>query len=224
MMILRLSLLIISTIICLCYREFHCPSPSEWKIRANWYCNGITTSRYTCLYNVFNQKYEEACKHEPDLLDLGEEYIISHLPRGEKCKNENKYQPFKLDINVSSECVLRKSLCNEEGQVLFYNGSSKEDRSCRCDFTNSYAFVVRPQHQCKCLPAMEDCSCYVKKCLPNFKLTSEYMCIHRDNKTFISSCPDMIYASSHRKDTALQYQFRISEKETDNIEDMCKEL
>ncbi|CAG2254344.1 unnamed protein product [Mytilus edulis] len=62
-------------------------------------------------------------------------------------------------------------MCTEEGQVLFHNGSSKEDRSCRCDFENGYAFVYRPKHPCKCTPALEDCSCYAKQCFVHFKLT-----------------------------------------------------
>lgn len=105
------------------------------------------------------------------VLLTGEQYIISHHPRGEKCKTGHAYQPFSLGLNMSSDCMLRKSMCNGEGQVLFYNGSSREDRSCRCNFENGYAFVNRPQHPCKCTPTLEDCSCYKKPCPLHFKLT-----------------------------------------------------
>lgn len=56
---------------CSSYRQFHCPSRSEWRIRAKWNCNGSSSSIYSCLFNVFNNKYEEACKYKQDILNPG---------------------------------------------------------------------------------------------------------------------------------------------------------
>ncbi|CAC5415457.1 unnamed protein product [Mytilus coruscus] len=55
------------------------------------------------------------------------------------------YQPFKFWTNVSSECLLRKSECAEEGQVTMDNGNSTFDRICRCDYTRDYGCVKQEE-------------------------------------------------------------------------------
>lgn len=63
-----------------------------------------------------------------------------------------------------SACIFLKSTCNEEGQVLHSNGTTKSDITCRCDYTEGYAFVKIPKQICYCDPIHEDCSCYKMSC------------------------------------------------------------
>ena len=78
--------------------------------------------------------------------------------------NDTRYQPIKFVTNGNSDCIFRKSLCTEEGQILFTNGTTETDSTCRCDYTQGYAFVTVPRSKCYCRPSEEDCSCYLKKC------------------------------------------------------------
>jgi hypothetical protein len=78
--------------------------------------------------------------------------------------NDTRYQPIKFLTNGNSDCIFRKSLCTEEGQTLFSNGTTRTDSTCRCDYTQGYAFVTVPRSKCSCRPSEEDCSCYLKKC------------------------------------------------------------
>lgn len=77
-----------------------------------------------------------------------------------------RYQPWpiKFYTNVSTNCIFRKSGCYEEGQVVYSNGNRNKDNTCRCDYTRSYNFLVKPQNPCFCVPSLEDCSCYLKTC------------------------------------------------------------
>ena len=84
---------------------------------------------------------------------------------------DDRFQPFKFWTNGSSRCEYKRSDCNEEGQVIFYNGSVRTDRRCRCDYTRNYDFVSRPINRCYCVPSEEDCSCYIRSCASGFLLT-----------------------------------------------------
>lgn len=57
-----------------------------------------------------------------------------------------------------------------EGQVDHTNGSTTEDRTCRCDYNRGYTFVSSPMDSCHCKPTQEDCSCYLNTCTESFKL------------------------------------------------------
>ena len=78
--------------------------------------------------------------------------------------NDTRYQPIPFVTNGNSDCIFRKSLCTEEGQILFTNGTMETDSTCRCDYKQGYAFVTVPRSKCYCRPSEEDCSCYLKKC------------------------------------------------------------
>lgn len=90
-------------------------------------------------------------------------FVPFHQAYHMNCREE-RYQPFKFWANVSSQCVLQKSKCNEIGQVIYYNGTLLEDRLCRCDYKQGFAFVTKPQNRCYCNLAKEDCTCYKKQC------------------------------------------------------------
>jgi hypothetical protein len=87
------------------------------------------------------------------------------------------YHARKKDTNLlntgrmEATTVYEKSLCNEEGQIVFKNGTKISDRTCRCDYSRGYDFVVKPKDGCECIPSEEDCSCYHKTCQTGFILS-----------------------------------------------------
>lgn len=101
---------------------------------------------------------------------LGYKYIISGNINGKSCE-KNRFQPFKFGTNGNSECIFKKTTCNGEGQVIYGNGSSTTDISCRCDYTKGFAFVQKPRNVCYCNQYEEDCSCFKKLCYEKEILT-----------------------------------------------------
>lgn len=85
------------------------------------------------------------------------------------CAND-RFQPITFWTN-SNLCKFGKSVCTDEGQVLFSLGTAKTDSTCRCDYTKGYDFVVRPKSSCFCFPSEEDCSCYIRNCPSGFVLS-----------------------------------------------------
>ncbi|VDI61359.1 Hypothetical predicted protein, partial [Mytilus galloprovincialis] len=159
------------------YGIVRCPSKSEWRLRASWFCNGTDTKKYACLYNALQLDYEESCKFQPVISGNGVQYVIHVYPNPEPCRKHGSYQPFALGSNVSSNCVFYKSTCTEEGQVLFRPGSHSHDLTCRCDFELGFGFVGETQNTCDCIPSKEDCSCYLKKsqCKPKHNFLADFV-------------------------------------------------
>lgn len=92
------------------------------------------------------------------------------------CGSE-RFQPFSLRSNFSNRCVMRKSHCNGEGQVVYNKGTTTYDISCRCNYNIKFAFVSNPKSRCFCIPSQEDCSCYKKECPVDQYLTpGKYEC------------------------------------------------
>ncbi|CAC5424761.1 unnamed protein product [Mytilus coruscus] len=81
-----------------------------------------------------------------------------------------------------SDCIFAKSLCSEEGQIVYEDGSTKDDTTCRCDYTRNYSFIKTPRHFCFCIPTEEDCSCYIQSCPVNLTLTTDYACTSNSYK------------------------------------------
>ena len=81
-----------------------------------------------------------------------------------ECDKRFYYQPIRFNTSHESECQLKQSSCNEEGQLVATGGTTITDKTCRCDHTLGYAFVSRPSASCYCKPSEEDCSCYKKEC------------------------------------------------------------
>lgn len=53
---------------------FQCPSKTEWRFRAKWYCNangGFSEENYACLYNEIKNISTEACNIKPHILEKG---------------------------------------------------------------------------------------------------------------------------------------------------------
>ena len=72
--------------------------------------------------------------------------------------------------------MYQKSQCNEEGQIVYSNGSAREDRTCTCDYRAGYAFLREPAGKCFCSPLVEDCSCYKKTCTDQSLLNKGIFC------------------------------------------------
>lgn len=89
--------------------------------------------------------------------------MIRGNPDRDKC-SKGTYQPYKHRNFKSSDCVYKKSLCNEEGQVMHDKGNNTDDPTCRCDYRKGYDFVVKPRNKCYCYPSTQDCSCYIRQC------------------------------------------------------------
>lgn len=71
-----------------------------------------------------------------------------------------------------SDCIFAKSICSEEGQLIYEDDSTKDDRACRCDHKKNYSFTKAPRNNCFCLPTEEDCSCNIKSCPVNQTLSA----------------------------------------------------
>lgn len=162
-----------------------CPSEAHWKIRAKVNCN--STFKYFCLYNNVKEIYVEGC-NGPDWDRKGSKRIFSGSFTRGNC-TQNRYQPFNFQTNGGmSDCIFEKSICNEEGQIVYQADSTKDDRTCRCDYTKNYAFVKTPRNLCYCNPTEEDCSCYIRSCRLNYTLSTDYDCIqsgYQENPTCI---------------------------------------
>ncbi|XP_052067815.1 uncharacterized protein LOC127707341 [Mytilus californianus] len=152
----------------------NCPSSSQWKLRAKAMCNA-SPENYSCLYDLIQNKYKESCSGKPDYVKPGKRYVIRGERDNDNC-NDSRYQPVKLWSNRSSKCEILKYDCNEMGQVIASNGSTTEDRTCRCNYNKGFDFVIKPINVCYCIPSEEDCSCYRKSCSSDEKLTKDYEC------------------------------------------------
>ncbi|CAG2246546.1 unnamed protein product [Mytilus edulis] len=168
-----------------------CPDISQRKFRQSGICNKINQS-YVCLYDENLKKFVEFCGRESEIqrpvmytvkcsLSLvGFEFILTGNLDGSQCK-KFRYQPIRFLTNESSECIFKKSSCNDEGLIVHKEGNSTSDKTCRCDYTRGYAFVDRPKRECYCDPNTEDCSCYRKQCNINQVLTPGN-CIFREKQ------------------------------------------
>ncbi|XP_052072079.1 uncharacterized protein LOC127710315 isoform X6 [Mytilus californianus] len=158
-----------------------CPHSSQWNFTSRSYeCSDQKI--YICLFDAIKSYASKAvftasCGPE-DLSREGFRYIVTPDLHQVRC-TASRYQPFTFTTNGNSQCVLSKSLCNARGQILANNGISSTDRSCRCDYTQNYDYVIPPKDPCSCKPAEEDCSCYVRKCDDDKEMIADYRCLKR---------------------------------------------
>ncbi|CAC5422511.1 unnamed protein product [Mytilus coruscus] len=151
--------------------NFQCPDQSQWKHRANAYCDSFNS--YFCLYDRNEKNFTEFCRESPDFETPGYKLLVACSFQGtldgDSCDHDF-YQPFKFLSSGNSRCVHKTSYCNEEGQVVYSNGTVENDILCRCDYTKGYDFIIRPKHPRSCVPSEEDCSCYHKRCSAGYIL------------------------------------------------------
>ncbi|CAG2189840.1 unnamed protein product [Mytilus edulis] len=140
-----------------------CPYPAQWSIRARGLCPN--PSKYSCLKNDLINGYSENCTLS-DFLAPGRKGVLRGGLDADICSQERYHPwPIKYYTNFSTNCIFIKSVCHEEGQVVYDKGNRSSDVTCRCDYTRGYAFIGKPRNPCFCVPSEEDCSCYLKTCV-----------------------------------------------------------
>ncbi|CAC5384647.1 unnamed protein product [Mytilus coruscus] len=103
-----------------------CPSGKHWYLRAKSYCSSV--ERYTCLLDSVRNIYKENCngpKTEPLVRD--KTVVNSGNFDTESCSLD-RFQPFSFSSSQGNECVYKKTMCIEEGQLIYNNGTSRYDR------------------------------------------------------------------------------------------------
>lgn len=150
-----------------------CPHSSQMKTRSFWVCGSYPLENYSCLYGTNGSV--ESCTDKADYAAPGQRYVVKENPHPENCPID-KYQPYKLWSNKSSECEFIKSECSELGQIMCGIGTTITDLTCRCDHMRGYAFLTTPRNVSLCEPTVEDCSCFLKTCDENTILASDYTC------------------------------------------------
>ncbi|VDI09723.1 Hypothetical predicted protein [Mytilus galloprovincialis] len=182
--------------------KLQCPDRSQWHLRLRAFCSK-SSMWYYCLYDKNNQQYKEVCSNQESFHKPGFKYVISGNLNGEPC-NRTRYQPFKFSMDGNSDCVFLKSMCSEDGQIVYSNGTTKTDITCRCDYTRGYNFVKIPKHTCYCDPSREDCSCYKKPCGDHEVLTADihnqhiHDWIKDDDKFIVTSATQNIFERLQR--------------------------
>ncbi|CAC5421581.1 unnamed protein product [Mytilus coruscus] len=116
---------------------------------------------------------------------------------------EETIQPQPYLSYTECGCNKVKSRCNEQGQAIFSNGSTCEDRLCRCDYTGGYRFVNIPARKCFCNPKTENCTCRRQYCENGYNLSQDYTCIkEKEFGVTKFTCPKF-RERIHQKNTSL---------------------
>ncbi|CAC5409418.1 unnamed protein product [Mytilus coruscus] len=183
--------------------DFKCPEELNRIIRANRYCE-TKEKNYSCLLDLQDGAYRESCLYKSDFVRMGQKYIIKGYRRNTNC-SASRYQPFKFYSSQLSKCVFIKSSCSEEGQLIFSPGSTTNDRTCGCNYTEGCTFLVKPKSHRFCIPEQEDCTCYVTSCPKNNVLTFEYQC--RQNPINSSEFPIIVKLKSEKNEAVTNEKF-----------------
>ena len=85
--------------------------------------------------------------------------------------HEGTFQRHPYESNTQCACNETKGHCNKTGQVVASNGSTTEDRTCRCDFRRGYKFSTKPSNECVCQSSSEDCTCIKEECKTEYRLS-----------------------------------------------------
>ncbi|XP_076109060.1 uncharacterized protein LOC143077058 [Mytilus galloprovincialis] len=172
---------ILGTSACIAY-DMKCPITRQWQYRAKRTCTNET--KYICLFHEMKNSYEERCKG-PDGIQRGFKLVFRPNVLNSQCAI-NRYQPIRFLTTENSNCLYRKSVCNDEGLIVHNIGTNASDTTCRCNYQKGYTFVNKPKNICYCIPSEEDCSCFLIKCP---QLTSDYTCLEKDELTLGLNCP-----------------------------------
>ena len=84
---------------------------------------------------------------------------------------EGTFQRHPYKSNTQCACNETKGHCNKTGQIVASNGSTTEDRTCRCDFRRGYKFSIKPSNECVCQSSSEDCTCIKEECKTGHRLS-----------------------------------------------------
>ncbi|XP_071149602.1 uncharacterized protein [Mytilus edulis] len=175
-----------------------CPHGMNRKIRAKLICS--EENRYHCILDKNKHIHIEVCKN-PKVYRKGFRPVYKGNIDAEKCAFDN-FSPGSILSNESDKCTYIKSNCTDAGQLVFENGSTETDRSCRCDYKRGYAFIIAPRHHNSCFPLDEDCSCYLKKCQDKRQvLTPDYVCAEESNVSVVFGYPSITIDPIQNKST-----------------------
>ncbi|XP_052075431.1 uncharacterized protein LOC127712866 [Mytilus californianus] len=174
-----------------------CPSGKHWNLRAKSFCSSV--EQYTCLLDYVNNVDKESC-NGPKTEPPGDKTVVnSGNFDTESCLME-RFQPFSFFTSQGNNCIYKKTMCIEEGQLIYSNGTSVYDRKCRCDYTNNFSFVSKKRvDMCSCDPTNEDCSCFIKLCSVGQILTPDYQCVKIEDSYGKFVCKDIEIQSSQTK-------------------------
>ncbi|XP_052093302.1 uncharacterized protein LOC127729509 [Mytilus californianus] len=178
-----------------------CPYAHNLYLTASVKCPAVAS--YTCLYDSVNKNYSENCKG-PSKKPPGEKSVINLGNFDTVDCSDERYQSRPFSSTQGTNCILQKTPCNEEGQVIYSNGSTTADRKCRCDYTKNYAFVsTNRSDPCSCDPVQEDCTCLIKKCNNGLKLSSDYKCVPQDERSF--TCKEITHFKNENESEGIDF-------------------
>ncbi|VDH93208.1 Hypothetical predicted protein [Mytilus galloprovincialis] len=164
-----------------------CPEAAQWRLRANSHC--ADSSKYSCLWDDNIKEYSENCTRF-DFQNAGRKSVLRGGIDADECSKE-RYQPsgYTLYTNASTNCILLKSFCNEEGQVVYDHGNRTTDATCICNYRRGFAFLIKPNNPCYCKPSQEDCSCFLKICSNSSHILSpDYKCTINSDLHPVTHC------------------------------------
>lgn len=137
---------------------FYCPQQFLQLIAQHFCSNPLN---YHCLRNKQLQ-FVQTCNYSRTIVEKGF-FPIQDENSGdlnsEICPKDLFQRKYSWS-NEQSKCLFQKSFCHEEGEIIYSNGNTTEDRHCVCDRANGYKFISHPRNRQYCIPFEEDCSCF----------------------------------------------------------------
>ncbi|XP_052072647.1 uncharacterized protein LOC127710728 [Mytilus californianus] len=174
-----------------------CPSGKQLYLRAKSVC--LSVEKYTCLLDYVNNINKENC-NGPKTEPPGDKTVVNSGNFDTESCLLMRFQPFSFSTSQGNNCIYKKTMCIEEGQLIYSNGTSVYDRKCRCDYTKNFSFVsAKRVDMCSCDPTTEDCSCYTKLCSIGQILTPDYQCVKIEDSYGKFVCKDIEIQSSETK-------------------------
>lgn len=194
--------------------ELKCPAPGHWRLRARkFYCG----QSYVCLLRSPENSYRETCDRL-DYSSTGSKLIFEPYFNKAGCRY-SRYQPFPFSTDGNNKCVYQKSFCNEEGQIVYREGSTINDTTCGCDSSQGYKFVTTPKHNCYCIPSEEDCSCHKLICD-----NEANPCPYNGTAVRNKSCLEIIVRPSEQKNLSSPLENRFKDVRNDYNEGRTHKL
>ena len=195
---------------------FTCPTPSEIKQKSLQY-SCLNNRTYHIIWNPQRSEYIEKClvkqwisKGKATTLDK------SGNINDEDCR-VGTFQRSHYESNTQCACNETKGHCNKTGQVVASNGSTTEDRTCRCDFRRGYKFFIKPSNACVCQSSSEDCTCIKEECKTVYRMSPDYECVS-ENLCFTTNYTCKDYITSEESTTEYVPDSGISEMPTGMVQ------
>ena len=184
----------------------------------------ITPREFNCLNNLIYHivRNNESCRYIEGCFVLqwvpaGNATILDQLSgliNTVPCR-EGTFQRHPYKSNTQCACNETKGHCNETGQIVASNGSTTEDRTCRCDFRRGYKFSTKPPNECVCKSSSEDCTCIKEECKTGYIMSPDYKCVS-ENLCFTTNytCKDYITSEKSTTESVPGSDISVSEEST----------